>query len=331
MLVATDVSNSAMIAVRDCMGVRPDERVLVVTDTVRKDIGLPLFHAALELGCDAILMEMMPRERSGEEPPRAIAHAMLHSDVVLAATRVSLSHTQARKEACRNGARVASIPIQDEDHDLVMNVFATGGMTADYPAMDRQIDRLISRLKKVREVRVSTGLGTDIRFTVGDREWHEDTGIAHEPGEFTNLPGGEVFIAPYNASGTIVIDGSFGDFGLLNYPLKLSIKDGYCIRADGDHENDLESIFELLGHNARNVAELGIGMNPKARLCGILLEDEKVGRTIHVALGNNIGFGGDVSVQMHYDGIVTNPAVFIDGERLDLDEYLRTPVKAKLK
>lgn len=317
-----DVGRSAMIAVRDCMGAKPEERVLIVTDTVRKDIGIPLYQAALEIGCEAMLMEMRPRERSGEEPPRAISHAMMHADVVIAATRASLSHTEARKEACSHGARVASIPIQEEDREVVMRMFAGGGMTADYRRMERQIDRLYARLRHVREIRATTEIGTDIAFTFGDREWHRDTGIAHRPGEFTNLPGGEVFIAPYVSNGTVLIDGSFGDFGLVTYPMELTIRDGFCVGAEGEFAGDLERLFGLLGHNARNVAELGIGMNPKAKLCGILLEDEKVGNTIHIALGNNTSFGGSVSVQLHYDGIITNPRLLVDGEQLNLEEYL---------
>jgi aminopeptidase len=323
--MGTDISKSAMIAVRDCMGTTPEDRVLIVTDTVRQDIGVPLFDAALALGCDAILLEMKPRERSGEEPPKSVAHAMLHADVVMAATKMSMTHTEAMKEAWRNGGRTASIPIQSDDHELVMKVFGTGGMTADYMAMDLQIKRIMSRLRKVREIRITTALGTDVRFTFGSREWRTDTGLARQPGCHTNLPGGEVFIAPHDVNGTVIIDGSFGDYGLLDYPLELRIRDGFCVSATGDHSGDLNRLFGVLGHNARNIAELGIGMNPKALLCGIVLEDEKAGNTIHIALGNNAGFGGDVSVQMHYDGIVTNPEVFLDGERLDLDEYLWSP------
>jgi aminopeptidase len=325
-----DVSKSAMIALKDCMGVRRDERVLIVTDTVRKDIGVPLFDAALDTGCDAVLMELKPRERSGEEPPKAIAHAMLHSDVVLAATSVSMTHTQAMHDAYRNGARVASIPIRSDNHELVMKTFATGGMTVDHKAMGRQIDRLLSRLKHVREARITTPPGTDIKFTFHDRPWFGDKGIALNPGDHTNLPGGEVFIAPFDANGRVVIDGSFGDCGLLETPLDLRIKDGFCISARGECEDELKALFELLGHNARNIAELGIGMNPHAKLCGIVLEDEKAGNTIHVALGNNASFGGDVSVQMHYDGIVKNPVIYLDGELLEMEEYLCEPPGAPL-
>jgi aminopeptidase len=324
-----NVSKSAMIALKDCMDVKRDDRVLIVTDTIRKDIGLPLFEAALKLGCDPVLLEIKPRERSGEEPPKAIAHAMLHSDVVFAATKVSMTHTQALKDAWRNGGRVASIPIQSDDHELVMRVFATGGMTADYFAMDRQIERLLSRLKQVREARITTDLGTDIKFTFHDRQWYGDKGIARKPGDHTNLPGGEVYIAPFDANGRVVVDGSFGDYGLLESPLELQVKDGFCISARGDRSADLQALFNMLGRNARNIAELGIGLNPRAKLCGIVLEDEKVGNTIHIALGNNVAFGGDVIVQMHYDGIVTDPTIYIDGEHLDLNDYLSTPVVAR--
>ncbi len=329
--MALDVSKSAMIAVKDCMGARPDERVLVVTDTVRRDIGRPLYDAALKLGCDALYLEMMPRERSGEEPPRAVGEAMLHADVVIAATQVSMTHTQAVKEAWRNGGRVASIPIQCGDHATIMHMFATGGMTADYLAMDRQITRLLARLKKVREVRVTTRLGTDIRFDLGHREWHADRGLARQPGSHTNLPGGEVFIAPYSANGTVIVDGSFGDCGLLDRPLELHVRDGYCVDAAGHRSDELKELFACLGHNARNLAELGIGMNPRARLCGIVLEDEKVGGTVHVALGDNTGFGGDVDVPMHFDGIVTGPTIYADGERIDLGDYLLSPAGLEAK
>ena len=73
-----------------------------------------------------------------------------------------------------------------------------------------------------------------------------------------------------------------------------------------------------MGPLARNLAELGIGINPKARLIGNVLEDEKVGGTVHVALGDNSTFGGDVVAGIHLDGIITRPKVFVDGEPLKL-------------
>jgi aminopeptidase len=317
-----DINISAMTAVRDCMGVKPGEKVLVVSDTEIDFIGIPIYRAALELGAEAVYMEMRPRTRSGEEPPEVIAQAMLYSDVVIAPTKFSLSHTQARKNASARGARIASIPLTEGTRDLVLEMFTTGGMTADYHRMKQKIDTLHDRQKGTKTARITTKLGTDIEVEFEGREWHTDTGLALRPGDFTNLPGGELYIAPTNANGRLFIDGSFGDYGLLDSPLELVFKDGMVTEARGPHADDLIRLFDELGPGARTVAELGIGMNPKAKLWGILLEDEKVGNTIHIALGDNSGFGGTCCVPMHYDGIVTHPTVLIDGKKLDISEYL---------
>ena len=53
-----------------------------------------------------------------------------------------------------------------------------------------------------------------------------------------------------------------------------------------------------------------------AKLSGVLLEDEKVMGTIHIALGNNITMGGTVNVPIHLDGVVKKPDVYLDGELL---------------
>ncbi len=65
---------------------------------------------------------------------------------------------------------------------------------------------------------------------------------------------------------------------------------------------------------ARNIADFGIGINPRAKLIGNVLEDEKVGGTVHIALGDNSTFGGDVIAGIHLDGIITKPKLFVDGE-----------------
>ena len=72
----------------------------------------------------------------------------------------------------------------------------------------------------------------------------------------------------------------------------------------------------LLGKGARNIAEFGIGTNDSAKLSGVLLEDEKVMGTVHLALGNNITMGGTFNVPIHLDGIIKKPTVYLDGKLL---------------
>ena len=75
-------------------------------------------------------------------------------------------------------------------------------------------------------------------------------------------------------------------------------------------------MLDTVGNNARNIAEFGIGTNDSARLSGVLLEDEKVLGTIHIALGNNSSMGGKIKVPIHLDGVVKKPTVYLDGKLL---------------
>jgi leucyl aminopeptidase (aminopeptidase T) len=99
----------------DCMGVRAGEVVTVVTDEVVRPVGEALTREAGELGADPVLTVMRPRRVSGEEPPEPVGALMRESEVLLLATKSSLSHTHARKAASKAGARCASMPGITED------------------------------------------------------------------------------------------------------------------------------------------------------------------------------------------------------------------------
>jgi leucyl aminopeptidase (aminopeptidase T) len=221
-----DVKRSALTVVKECMGVKPCEKTLIVSDTVRNDIGIPLYHAALDAKADATYLEIKPHETRGHEPPEIVSDAMMHADVIVIATASSFSHSKARKRASDNGARVASMPYGSHREELVMMVFARGGMTVDFNKMSANIDRIAERLKNTGQARIVTEKGTDLTIDYGGREFHKDTGIARDPGNSTNLPAGEVFVAPVNANGTAIIDVSMVGFDLLSAPLELVFENG---------------------------------------------------------------------------------------------------------
>ncbi|MEM2924132.1 MAG: aminopeptidase [Methanocellales archaeon] len=310
---------SAKNALKNCLRVKPGESVLVVTDVKKFSLGRAFFEAALELNCEAMLMLMKPRSRSGEEPPPAIAQAMKNASVVIAPTTYSITHTQARKEACAAGARIATIPIQTNNRKLLREMFTTGGITADYSEIEARAKKLIQKLNQGSVVRIESELGTDVTFELSGRKWQLDIGICIEPGSFINLPSGEVFIAPANSNGKVVIDGSFGDIGILKSPLEFHIRNNYVVEIRGRNAAQLMRKLNAIGKEARNLAELGIGLNPKAKLLGIVLEDEKVAGTAHIAIGDNSTFGGTVKAGIHWDGIIKSPKIYLDGEELKLN------------
>ncbi|MGP8322114.1 MAG: aminopeptidase [Methanosarcinaceae archaeon] len=304
----------ADMIIHTCMGAKPGESVLIITDTCTDEmIGNTLYDAAVYAGCEAMLFIMEPRDQHGREPPFVIAEAMKSADVILAPTSKSLTHTKARQNACKMGARVATLP------GVTVDMMISGGMVADYEKIGVLAGKMLESLDGAREIRVITKLGTDVVFDVAGCEWRIDTGNCTVPGSMSNLPAGELFIAPSNTNGRIVIDGTMGGIGVLDEPIVIELKDGYAVSFSGKHADELEFLIDRAGPDARNVAELGIGINPAARLIGAILEDEKVGGTVHVALGDNSTFGGNVSVDLHLDGIITNPKVYVDGTDLRVE------------
>jgi leucyl aminopeptidase (aminopeptidase T) len=304
------LEKSAQIAISQCMNVKPGETVLVVADEPTRNVGRALWKQAVEAGAEAFYMEMTPRKNDGVEPPSAIAAAMLHADVILGATSRSFSHTQARKAANKNGARIATLPGITED-------IMQRTLSADYNNIARLSEKFAQILSNGKVAHVSTAAGTDITLSIEGREGNPDTGINHSAGDFSNLPAGEAYIAPVEetAQGVIVIDGAMAGIGVLEAPIKLTVEKGYVVKIEGGRETEkLEAMLGDYGKMACNIAELGIGTNDQAILSGRVLEDEKVKGTVHFALGNNFGFGGKVQVPIHLDGIVLNPTLTIDGQ-----------------
>ena len=307
------MEQAAKNALITCMGVKKGEEILIVTDVIKENIGRAFFNAAKELGAEAVMIVMLPREISGEEPPKTVADAMLEANVVIAPTFKSISHTEARRNASKNGARIATLP------GITEEMMKQGAMKADYRRIEELGAKLLALLKGKKEVKVTSPNGTNLTFDMGNMNWMIDTGIAKNPGDFTNLPGGEVYIAPYNVNGTLVVDGAMSGIGKLDSHIKIEIKNRRAVSFEGEKAKELEDIVKDAGESGRNIAELGIGTNEWARLIGITLEDEKVAGTIHVALGDNASFGGDVVSKIHLDGIVaTSPRVFAEGEEIIL-------------
>ena len=313
--MAADLSEAASTAIEQCLNVAPDESVVVVTDDEREPIGEALYAAAGDATDDATVLRYPPAEQHGTEPPAPVAAAMREADVFLVPTTKSLSHTRARGAACDAGARGATLPGITED------VFATG-LDADYAAIDAACDDVLAQVADADEVRVTAPAGTDITFGIGDREWLADTGMVHEPGDFSNLPAGEVFVAPATATGTFVVDGTMMPHGLLDegQTLSFEVEDGFVTEiGDDEIRADVEAAAEDVGDAAYNLAELGIGTNVGVEeLVGSVLIDEKAGGTVHIAIGDNAGIGGETDAPLHLDGIIRNPTVYADGEPIDL-------------
>jgi leucyl aminopeptidase (aminopeptidase T) len=283
---------------------------LIVTDTIKKDIGEAFYFAARKITKKAKLLVIDPTAEHGAEPPDSVAGEMLNHDVELLITDRSLTHTSARREASKRGARIATMPSITED-------MANRCLDVDYENMRKRSAYLHGVLSASSSIHMSSSSGTDIIFKVGKGIFFgENGGMLDFPGAYGNLPEGEIAFAPETCEGVYVVDTSFADLGILRSPLIFKARGGVVVDIEGEGSRKLVERLDRAGARAYKVAELGIGLNPKAIITGNILEDEKVIGTAHVALGNNTSFGGTNDVQLHLDGVINKPTITVDGVKL---------------
>jgi leucyl aminopeptidase (aminopeptidase T) len=307
-----DLERAVTAVVRDCLGVREGEEVLVVANPATIGLGERFRGEAGRLGADGVLSLITARAGHGVEPPRVVAAAMAAADVVLCPTVQSLSHTAARSAATAAGVRIATLPGVTED--MLARV-----MSADIEGLRRRGEAIAAALTAGSEARIQCARGSDLRLGLGDREAIPDAGDLTAAGAFGNLPCGEGFIAPIEgtAEGRLVVDGTIAAIGRVREPVELTVEGGHLVAASGaEGERLLEMLNTQGGEEGTNVAELGIGTNEKAELTGELLEDEKILGTCHVAFGASAAIGGTVQVPVHLDCVVLEPEVSVDGRTL---------------
>lgn len=159
--------------------------------------------------------------------------------------------------------------------------------------------KLIERLSSAREVRILAE-GTDLTLNVAGRTWVNSDG-------HRNMPSGEVFTGPLetSADGVIRFDVPSTVHGTELSGVELTFQDGEVVAAKADKGDDLLQAQLGTDAGARRLGELGVGTNPHIqRPTGSILFDEKIGGTVHLALGQSYReTGGQNSSAIHWDMI----------------------------
>jgi aminopeptidase len=178
--------------------------------------------------------------------------------------------------------------------------------------------RLIERLGRARELRIEAD-GTDLRLSVEGRTWVNSDGRR-------NMPSGEVFTGPVedSAEGRIRFTIPSSPRGVDVAGIELELRGGRVVdaRAERGHEYLLATLDTDPG--ARVLGEIGIGTNTGIdRPTGAILFDEKIGGTVHLAVGRSYPeTGGTNESAVHWDMICDLRAggrLSADGEAIQQD------------
>jgi len=340
------LEEAARIAMNQVLGAKAGERVLIITNPDRdvSVISMALYDAAIAAGASATLL-YQPMKTQLDFAEDAVARAIeSEPDIALSISQEKLGKDRkALKDPIQVGEKKYDSYFTYLLGEKKMRSFWSPGITVDMFAKTVPLDYdklrsdcavLKGMLDGAEKVRITAPAGTDLTIGLRGREARSDDGDFTKPGTGGNLPCGEVFISPElgTSQGSIFFDGSIsaeeGEI-IIDTPIEAVVKDGMVVDIKGKEEAAklLETItrgeqraveFEEAGklgkgdgetyaRNARNLGELGIGMNPKAEIVGNMLEDEKVYRTCHIAIGSN--YDEDAPALIHLDGLIKQPTI----------------------
>jgi leucyl aminopeptidase (aminopeptidase T) len=311
-------------ALTHVLGVKGGEHLLVVTDEHRIEIGNAFYEAGDRLGLEGKLFVLEDDERPLDDLPHDLKRALEGSDILINVFVAYPEETPFRvkllKTAEGMGNRVGHGPGISDDMML------EGAMRVDFPDLISLGDTMEERLRGAVKAHVTTPHGTDLWLSVKGRDFEADVRIP--PGAWNNLPNGEVRAAPVedDVHGTLVCDSSIGDLGKVPSPVTIEVVDGKIASIASDDGGFVERINDLttVDLEASMIGELGIGINPAARVVGNMLEDEKVAGTVHIAFGNNTDMpGGKNSSKTHRDFHMTRPTVSMEFEDGQTREIIR--------
>lgn len=304
----------------DCLALKPGERFLMICDDPLVDAGLAVADAAAAAGAEALVTVLPHAARPMRAPSGGILAAVPETDAILLwLQRMWTEEVQWRRSiydlCAETGARIAFGGAMDQG-------ILDNEMAADYAAIRARTRTFADALAGVDEIRVTGAAGTDLTMRLTGRTWKLDDGLVDQPGQFANLPAGEVFIAPLedSANGVLVVDASLslGDpaLSMVDEPVRVRFEAGRVVEVEGGRS--AAAFRDLITQPGADViAELGIGTNDLARMQGNVMTDEKVLGSIHVAVGYNLGsYGGVNDSPVHCDCCVRDADVHADGRLL---------------
>ncbi len=337
---------AAHIAITEVIGLKPKERVLIVTnpgEDVLK-ISHALYDACLNAKGAPTLIVQPTKTQLDMAEDSVIKAVESNPEVTISISEKKLGKDRFGLKKLYSGTE------KDYDHifnflkeEKKMRSFWSPSISLEmfnrtipinYQDLRRRAAKLKSVLDACEYAHIETQKGMDVKIGLEGRLARKDDGDFRKPGTGGNLPAGEVYISPElgASEGTIVFDGSMATGNgelIIKDPVTVEVEEGFVTKIKGKREARVlrkavkrgeESAMGMAldgsiskvqakryARNARNLGELGIGLNPKAKIVGNILEDEKVFETCHIALGSN--YDEDAKAMIHLDGIIYKPTI----------------------
>lgn len=323
---------------KQCLGVEK-EKILIIGDKgadkkrISPIVAASYYMACRNLGLEADLVIQEPKSR-GEIAEDEVVDSMDKLEegnifILSLSTRLGSMKKlgSSYRTLCREREQrfVSLTSVGNINNSQLNNIIRS--VDIDYSQMIQECAKIKQLFDDGDEIRVTTGKGTDLYFSIKGKQAISNDGNYKTPGNGGNIPAGEVYIPPKGKRGVhgkVVIDGSISTrtgTAVVKNPITLEIEEDKVINIEGGPEaRKLSDTLDWAEERAkfpwgiRRVGEFGIGLNHNAKVIGATIIDEKARGTAHIALGSNYWFGGTIFAIIHLDQVFRNPKIFIDGK-----------------
>ena len=321
-----DFAAGAHNAVRKCLNIGGQDRVVIIRDRPRSEIAEAIEEEVQSTGAAVRTWTMEDLvERPATSFPRTLADETVRFRPTASffigtgqrgelAFRQPMLHLLAEQLRCRHGHMIGI-------NDVVMK----DGMAADYDEVYRVTRKVYEIVRGASRIAVNTSLGTDLVATLSPSlHWVPCDGRYWEQGRWGNLPEGETFTCPASVDGILAAE-EMGDwfterYGMLSPPLRLVVKGGRMASVETPDAQLAGEVREYMSQhpNSNRVGEFAVGTNVGlSRIIGNFLQDEKF-PGVHVAFGDPYGFEtkADWEAPSHVDALASHATVEVDGRRI---------------
>jgi leucyl aminopeptidase (aminopeptidase T) len=309
------LARACNILIKECAHVRKGEEVLVLADEAQdKALVSGIATAVSRSGAGAISM-IYPTIAPYREPPESVVEAMKKAPVIIACGTTPMA-AEVIRESLESGARILSMfRISPESFARTVPI--------DYRKLKREMEKIKKILDGAGTVEITSPAGTQFKVRMAGRPTKLALGSVRKAGEVDHIAAGAIGVAPLEgtAEGRIVVDGTILGFGRAFDPVTFEIRAGKIMKTKGGR--NWKGLRQLLHRDdyAPWVCEIGLGVNPKARLVGGP-EDERVRGSVHVGFGENRFFEGTIASASHMDGTMLRATLLVDGKELVRDGKL---------
>ncbi len=310
-----DIARSANLIVRRLLAVKAGEQVALVCDPhTEMSMVYALAGVVESVGAEyTILLQPTRTTARKNELTPIVINGLEGADCMIGLTGSGGAPTYAtavKKLYDEKRLRTISMVMRSLDN------FTEGGARADYDALYADGKKLAAIWEQGQTIHITSPAGTDLRAPIAGEKVIIECGFATEPGLEAAFSDGEVSQMPREnkAQGVIVVDGPIAHLGLPSSPIRLQVENGRVTAVSGESSQaqELAQIIKTIP-NADNIAEFGIGLNDYCRRNGDFEEEKKARGNVHIAIGDNIFYGGTTQCAVHMDMVIYQPTVRMDG------------------